>query len=203
MKLPLIKEFIINNPCCDSRKESFLMTFEELIKRFGEEPILILETGTTRGKTIQEINGGGGSSIVFGKWCELTNSKLITVDISEESMNDCRSNTALYTPYIEYVVQDSASFLKNFNQKIHLLYLDSMDTSDWNNSVVETACQHQLVEAQNIIDKLNDNTLILLDDIKNPQFTKGKSEYSIPFFLKNGFKIIYYHQKCGQVLLSK
>ena len=81
-------------------------------------------------------------------------------------------------------------FLKKFSKKIDLLYLDSYDGHD-----VELASQHQLYEAKAVIDKLNENSLVLLDD-------KGaKTLYSKDYFVKNGFKILA--ETKNQLLLSK
>jgi hypothetical protein len=202
MKLDEIKNYIRNLPY-QSRAESFLKLFDNIYKRFGDKPIIMLETGTTRGKNINDINGGGGSTIVFGKWCELTNSKLITVDINSESINDCKNSTKQFSNHIEYIEQDSVAYLRNFEKPVDFLYLDSMDTSDYNKNIIEEACRHQLKEIQNIIFNLHENSLILLDDIKNSEFKGGKSEYSIPFLLACGYKPIYYHPTCCQLLLGK
>ena len=50
-------------------------------------------------------------------------------------------------------------FLNNFSSKIDCLYLDSFDGHD---SI--KASEHQLREARASIDKLHNNSLVLLDD---------------------------------------
>ena len=80
--------------------------------------------------------------------------------------------------------------LKYFNEKIDLLYLDSFDGHD-----PIKASEHQLKEAESSIDKLHLNSLILLDD-------KGtKTNLSIDFYKKNGFKVI--NETKNQILFSK
>jgi hypothetical protein len=198
-------DFLEKTPECHYRRSSFLQLFKHIFNRFGDNPISILETGTTRGSTMPVISGGGGSSIVFGKWCELTKSNLVTVDISQQNINDAKNNTIKYRDYIEYVVMDSVTFLKDYDRKIDLLYLDSLDTSPSNhdNRIVDAACRHQLGEIESIIGKLHDKTFILLDDVCDPGFRGGKSQYSIPFILQHGFKVVYHDLISCQVLLSK
>ena len=79
-------------------------------------------------------------------------------------------------------------FFKNFIQIDFVS--DLFDGHD-----VDLASKHQLKEAKAVINKLNNNSLILLDD-------KGaKTLYSLDFFLKNGYKIIF--ESKNQLLLSK
>ena len=57
------------------------------------------------------------------------------------------------------------------------------------------ASEHQLKEAKASLEKLQKNSLILLDD-------KGaKTNLSIDFYKKNGFKVI--NETKNQILLSK
>ena len=80
------------------------------------------------------------------------------------------------------------NFLKNFNQKIDFLYLDSFDGHFPN------ASDHQLNEIKNSINLLTNNSLVLLDD-------KGsKTNLSSQFLLKNNYKII--NETDQQLLLS-
>ena len=79
------------------------------------------------------------------------------------------------------------------NQKIDLLYLDTGNMDE------ETAKLHKR-EIDIIIKKnlLSDNGLILIDDVKNPWMlintdetsVLGKSKYSVPLLLNNGYKLI-------------
>ena len=91
---------------------------------------------------------------------------------------------------MSFYLNDSLSFLKNFDKQIDLLYLDSLDG---HNS--DLASNHQLNEAKIAIKKLNKNALVLLDD-------KGsKTILSIDFLINNHFKILY--ETNYQVLLSR
>ena len=73
-------------------------------------------------------------------------------------------------------------------KKIDFLYLDSLDGQ------YDGASKHQLEEIKIAKDKLNKNSLVLLDD-------KGsKTNLSIDFMLNNNFKMI--NETKEQVLLS-
>mgnify|MGYP001349880753 FL=1 len=95
-----------------------------------------------------------------------------------------------YNNNINFYIKDSIIFLKEFHKKIDLLYLDSFDGHD-----VELASKHQFNEAEAVIDKLKDSSLILLDD-------KGaKTLYSKDYFIKHDFKVLAETE--NQLLLSK
>ena len=84
---------------------------------------------------------------------------------------------------------DSVHYLNNINFKIDFLYLDSLDGHD-----IVKSSEHQLHEAETAINKLHQNSLVLLDD-KGKKTTK-----SLPFLLRNKFKII--NETNEQILLS-
>ena len=145
---------------------------------------LIVETGTTRGKTkfffFNKYNWKDGmSSIMFAEYAKSFNGHLHTCDISKKNIDLCKKFTKKFSKYITYYVDDSVNFLKLFKFKIDILYLDSLDSHD-----PESASKHQLNEIVNSIDKLNNNSLVLLDD------KGGKTKLSLDFLLKNGFQII-------------
>ena len=79
--------------------------------------------------------------------------------------------------------------MKNFDQKIDFLYLDSLDGQ------FENASNHQLNEIKLAENKLHQNSLVLLDD-------KGqKTKLSLEYMTNGQFKII--NETKQQVLLSK
>ena len=200
-----VKRFINESPQL-GRKESFLFTMEEISNRFGRQPITILETGTTRKLSHEDVSCDGGSTILWGFYASLTGSKVVTCDISKENIEECKRWTAVYFPWIEYIVADSLIFLTNYSvfndNDIDLLYLDSYDSSSWDRSIIEPACKHQLAEIQSAADKLHNDSLVLLDDVPD-DFVGGKSELSIPWMLENGFVILNHCKKSKQVLLSR
>ena len=155
----------------------------------------IVETGTARGKKrfffFKKFNWKDGmSTIMLAEYAKFINGKLHTCDISEENIINAKAFTSEFKEFINFYINDSVNFLENFNQKIDFLYLDSYDGHD-----PIKASEHQLKEAKASLEKLQKNSLILLDD-------KGaKTNLSIDFYKKNGFKVI--NETKNQILLSK
>jgi hypothetical protein len=128
-----------------------------------------------------------------------------TVDICSAHIARCKVMTSDFSN-IQYHVSDSIAFLKKckFPRKIHLLYLDTGDMTP-----IEPTAQLQLREAKIIVSRnlIADGGYILIDDVQNQtpkQFGEtsnlGKSKYSLPFLLANGFELIMDEY---QVLLQK
>ena len=174
------------------RFESFKKTFEFSMERNHKN---IIETGTARGKTkfffIKRFNWKDGMSTpMFAEFAKFVNGRLHTCDISAVNIANAKKFTSDFSEFISFYTMDSLDFLNQFNEKIDLLYLDSLDGHD-----PIAASNHQLKEAKIAIKKLHHKSLILLDD-------KGsKTNLSISFLLENDFKKIY--ETDYQVLLSK
>lgn len=111
-----------------------------------------------------------------------------------------------YANLMQYHVCSSLDFLQtcNFPGGIDLLYLDTGDM--W--PIEPTACL-QLEEAKIIVKRnlLSKNGFILIDDVKNQTPKKfgetsdlGKSKYSLPYFIENGYEIVMNEY---QVILRK
>ena len=98
-----------------------------------------------------------------------------------------------------YTKDDSVHYLKVFDIKIDLLFLDSFDyCGDEEN--IKACHNHSLNEVKAAWDKLNEHCFILIDDVFNDQWA-GKGELSIPYLLNNGFEVVYYTD--SQVLLKR
>ena len=94
-------------------------------------PITIVETGTMW----SSIEGNMGAfTYVFGDLIKNhTGGKLITIDISEEAINNCKETTKELAEVIEYVTSDSITYFESLSdeevQQIDFLYFDSFDLS--------------------------------------------------------------------------
>ena len=174
------------------RFDLFKKTLELALKRNFKT---IVETGTSRGKSkfffFSKLNWKDGmSTLIFSEFANLVQGELHTCDISKKNLDNAKDFTKKFKKNIKFYLKDSILFLQEFHKQIDLLYLDSFDGHD-----IDLASKHQLKEAKAVINKLNNNSLILLDD-------KGaKTLYSLDFFLKNGYKIIF--ESKNQLLLSK
>ena len=179
-----------------NKKNIRFKSFEETLRlSYQRKAKTIVETGTARGKTkfffIKRYNWKDGMSTpMFAEYAKFINGNLHTCDISSENIENAKKFTSNFSDHIRFYIKDSLVFLKEFNNPIDLLYLDSLDGHD-----PIAASGHQLNEAKIAIKKLHDNSLILLDD-------KGsKTNLSINFFKENDFKILF--ETDFQVLLSK
>lgn len=154
---------------------------------------ILVETGVARGKEkflfFTKTNWKDGmSTLIFSDYAKHVNGKLHSCDIEKKNVDNARKFTKRNSDFINFVVDDSLNFLKNFQTKIDFLYLDSLDGQ------FENASSHQLQEIKNSIDKLQKDSLVLLDD-------KGvKTKLSINFMLENSFEII--NETENQVLLT-
>ena len=180
-----------NNPK-NIRFSSFKYTLDLCHKRNLKN---IVETGTSRGKIkffiFKKMNWKDGmSTIMFSEYARFINGKLYSCDISTKNIDQAKKFTSKNKEYVNFYVDDSINFLKKFNDKIDLLYLDSLDGHD-----KIKASLHQLEEAKACINNLHDKSLVLLDD-------KGaKTNLSIDFYIKNKFIIL--NETKNQILFSK
>ncbi len=156
---------------------------------------IIVETGTSRGKNkfffLKKFNWKDGmSTLMFSEFANFIQGELHSCDISKENIENAIIFTKKFKDKVNFYVKDSVIFLKDFPKTIDLLYLDSFDGHN-----VELASKHQLKEIEASIDKLKDNSLVLLDD-------KGaKTLYSSEFLIKNNFNLI--DESNNQLLFSR
>lgn len=190
-----ILDIIANLPSTgrmDSQKKVLLSLFE----RFDFNQILIVETGTIRNSNRAE---DGWATLCWKIWSDFTQSKVFTVDKSNESLNSCKKVIG-QNPNIFYIYSDSITFLKNLSEsfKIDLLVLDSYD---WAENEKEICANHQLQEIKAAEKNLTDKSFILIDDVFNLDEFDGKGKLAIPYLLNKKWRIINYADT--QVLLSK
>ena len=153
-----------------------------------------VETGVARGKVkflfFTKINWKDGmSTMIFSDYVKFMNGKLTSCDIEKRNIENAKKFVDKKNrDFVNFVVDDSLNFLRNYNQEIDFLYLDSLDGQ------FKEASEHQLKEITIAIKNLHKNSLVLLDD-------KGsKTNLSIDYMLKNNFKII--NETKEQVLFS-
>lgn len=195
-----------------SRYDTFKIAFEHFIQNDGH---VVLELGTSRsfvhGGLIgcnsddqkywtphQPQNwdwGAGFFTRMAAESLEHLNPMIHTVDLAESHIARCKIMTQPFEGFISYHVCSSVDFLKQMPAKsIDLLYLDTGDM--W---PIEPTANLQLEEAMVIVERdlLTEHGIILIDDVKNQTPKKfgevsdlGKSKYSIPYLLMNGYEIV-------------
>ena len=136
----------------------------------------IVETGTIRQR---DDWGAGMSTLIFGDFCQRFGCHLWTVDNNSKALEVSKEVTSEYKDFITYVEDDSVAFLREFDQKIDLLYLDSMDCPLKPEDDALPAQIHQLNEFKAAEDKLTLFSIVLLDDnqFKNGGKTKELKKY--------------------------
>ena len=119
--------------------------------------------------------------------------QLYTVDLAKDHIQRCNIMN-LNSNKIQYFVKSSEDFLQSFDKKIDMLYLDTGDMTP-----IEYTAQLHLREAKIIVERdlMASNGIILIDDIRSvvpyeqgQGIELGKGYLSIPYFLKNGFKLV-------------
>ncbi|MBG6132343.1 putative O-methyltransferase YrrM [Aquimarina sp. EL_43] len=176
------------------------ITFSKTLQLLNERNAKILvETGTSR-NGLKATKTDGGATIVFGKWAKENNAKLHSVDISKDSVQgaqeavqeeNLQDSTTVY-------LGDSLDFLKNFNESIDFLYLDSYDYSKTDIEIQKKSQEHHLQEFILAEDKLHDKSIVLIDDCRLPGGGKGKTV--VEYMLKKDWEILI---NAYQILLVK
>ena len=122
---------------------------------------IVVETGTQRGKDDWD---GGCSTTIFGDFCKKYDKHLYTIDNNVANLEISRRDTNEFATNITYELNDSIRALKNFDSKIDLLYLDSLDCKkDLHDQNIE-AQTHALNELKAAYDKLSSKSIIIIDD---------------------------------------
>ena len=146
--------------------------------------------------------GAGCFSLVFGQ--EIPDANLTSVDIAVSHINRCKAMTDSLGIKCNHVMSDSIKFLELTEKKFNLIYLDTGDMTP-----IESTATIQLLEAKILVERnlLIQNGILLIDDVLNKTPRQmgdnsglGKSKYSIPFLLSNGFSVVF---KGYQYILKK
>jgi len=153
---------------------TFKTALNLLLQRNGK---LIVETGTMR----LHDDPGGGSTLLFGAFCQRYGMRLITVDINALNLKVAMDETRQFRKYITYVHSDSVEFLKRFDGYIDLLYLDSLDCPAEGDAT--EAQIHNLNEFKAAEPKMSIGSLLLIDDNNFPN--GGKSRLTKSYLLES------------------
>jgi hypothetical protein len=127
---------------------------------------VIVETGCARKEDNYE--GDGMSSLLFDAYINEYGGSFYTVDISEESINFCKSKMSNKS---SITCGDSILYLKKLNEKfqsedkkIDLLYLDSFDAPRNNPQQLWESQEHHFFEFITILPSLKKGALVCVDD---------------------------------------
>lgn len=173
------------NKSCD-RFNTFKLALKYLYSY--EDLPNIVETGTIR---VENDFGAGYSTYIFGECISIFGGSLTTIDNDPTNIETSKRLTNEFKSNIKYVLDDSLRVLRNYNEKIDLLYLDSFDCpieGDASESQLHNLKEFMLIEP-----RLHKNTLILIDDVNFPN--GGKAKLTHEYLESNNYKLICKHQQ--------
>lgn len=168
----------------DGRTPSFRALFSYLEENNIHNPVIV-ETGTCTTKN----PGSGISTFLFEEYVNYYNGEIWSVDINKTSCDWCNENT---NDKVNVVCDDSHNFLKKFDKKIDVLYLDSYDVDM---KAPHDSALHHLLELDYSMKNLKKGSLVLVDDnillhmrdqyvqpnVPLPFSSIGKGQYIIPY----------------------
>lgn len=142
----------------NKRYVTFLGALEILKDRNAK---ILHETGTAR-DGVRNFTYDGGSTIIFADWAYHNDAILYSVDINPGAVESAKEATQQYSTNSHVICEDSIKFLKEFNQPIDFLYLDSYDF-DFNNP--NPSQEHHLRELVAAYPKLHQQSIVMIDDL--------------------------------------
>ena len=151
----------------DKRYPTFRRALELMSSRGAKT---LVETGTARNGRANCV-GDGCSTLVFAEWASQHAALLYSVDIDQLALITAESCLGDLKHFVKFVHDDSITFLKDFNQPIDFLYLDSYD---FDASDPHPSQQHHLSEIIAAYPWLTEKSIVLIDDCALPHGGKGK-----------------------------
>jgi hypothetical protein len=144
----------------------------------------VVETGCIRSE--DDFAGAGFSTYILGHYLANRGGRLIAVDNDAGHCAFARTWTQCFGTAVEVVQSDSVGWLRQHNEPIDVLYLDSLDTES------EGAAAHGLAEIQAAYPHLHAASLVAFDDtvFRAGQY-HGKGALGVPWLLDQGWELIY------------
>lgn len=145
-----------------------------------------------QGETIIEVGSGlhgelSGNSILI--WAKNTAAKrIIALDTEQQRIDEVKNATSQY-PNVEAIVEDGVRYIKKFKSKIDLLYLDFWAEDQEGTSPGEGRAEAYRQAYKAAKDKLNRQSLILIDDTDH--LDPWKQTYIVNEARRDGFTVLY------------
>lgn len=160
-------------------------TFVKAIKLLrNRKAKVIVETGTSRNGD-RNCNGDGCSTLIFASWAKDHDVAFYTVDIDKDALLNAENALGEDATVVNFIHSDSIAFLRDFNQTIDFLYLDSYD---FDCEAPEASQEHHLREIEAAYPWLSNKSVVMIDDCDLPHSGKGK--LVIEFLLERDWQII-------------
>lgn len=154
-----------------------------LLRQRHTDPVII-ETGCQRQ---EEDVGAGMSTSIFAEYVQRYGGFLITVDNDPIHLDRAKGYVSdLSKEQVFFIEMDSVQFLRDYNDRCDLLYLDSLDwpiaEHEGNVEMQQKCINHCLNEFKAIEERLGDNTILLVDD--NQIKGGGKPQLLKPYLIQ-------------------
>jgi hypothetical protein len=163
------------------RNHTLDFLLRESASRFPEP--VIVETGCAR--SAEDWMGSGCSTYLFGAWLDgLGKGRLVSVDNEADHCHFAREATQQWRENVSIECCDSVEWLRHTQERIDVLYLDSMDIE------VPGHADHGLAEIQAAESKLGEQSIVVYDDSPWNGGWIGKGAKGIPYLLERGWKVI-------------
>lgn len=164
------------------RQKSFDMLFRETANRFPK-PTMV-ETGTIRAE--EDWPGAGFFTYLAGAFLARFGGHLDSVDIDATKCAFAREWTGVFGEHVTVHQQDSIQFLQSFTNRIDVLYLDSLDTTEPGHA------EHCVREFDAAQQRLHPRSLLVIDDTPwHAGAFVGKGARLVPRLTEEGWRILY------------
>jgi hypothetical protein len=175
---------LAGNALCSysDRNRSLDILLREAGQRF--EAPTVVETGTMRAQ--EDWAGAGLFTYLAGAYLARRGGRLFSVDISEQNCRFSHAWTGVFGETVAVIHQDSIEFLRQFQQPIDVLYLDSLDATEPGHA------EHALREVRAAAANLHPKSLVVIDDTPFRQGAWiGKGAQAVPYLLQQGWQLLY------------
>lgn len=164
------------------RHRSFDVLFREMANRFPDPTVI--ETGTIRSE--EDWSGAGFFTYLAGAYLARAGGRLHSVEIDPVKCAFARDWTAVFGSAVTIHQHDSVSYLAGFAERIDVLYLDSLDTTEPGHA------EHCVREFEAAQSRLHGRSLVVIDDTpwQGGAFI-GKGARLVPKLLGEGWRILY------------
>jgi hypothetical protein len=164
------------------RHRGFDVLLREMGRRFSAP--VVVETGTIRSE--EDFSGAGFFTYLAGAYLHRRGGRLHSIDVSASNCAFAREWTAVFADTVSIHQSDSLTFLANFEQRIDVLYLDSLDTTEPGHA------EHALHELQTAWPRLHERSVVVVDDTPWRAGTwTGKGALAVPWLLLRGWLVGY------------
>ena len=163
------------------RHRSFDHLLLEMVKRFNAPTVV--ETGTIRAE--EDWSGAGFFTYWMAAFLYRFGGHLYSVDLNAQNCEFAGTWTGVFGEVVSIHNGNSVAYLEKFTDKIDVLFLDSLDTTQPGHA------EHCQKEAEAAFPRLHEKSLVLVDDTPWSGRWTGKGEILIPWLLERGWRILY------------